>query len=136
MDFGSVVAEVTWWAVPVAAASMFVLGGLWYGWLLARPWQSLVGLDDDQVREASGRVFGVAALASLVICAVLALFIGASAGVTVGLSAGLLAGLGWLAPALVMTFAFERRPARLTLIDASYHVVAFGLAGAVLGLFA
>lgn len=133
MELGVAAGAVTWWVVLVAAASMFVLGGIWYGALFARPWQALSGLSDEQVRTGTARVFGVAALASLVIAVVLALFIGPQAGITVGATAGLLAGLGWVAPAIAMTYAFERRPARLTLLDAAYHAVAFTVAGALLG---
>ena len=133
MDVGTAAEAVSWWAVLVAAASMFVLGGVWYGALFARRWQELVGLSDDEVTSGAARVFTVAGLASLVIAAVLGLFIGGEAGVGAGTTAGLLAGLGWLAPALAMTYAFERRSATLTLVDAGYHVVAFTLAGALLG---
>lgn len=134
MELGTAVGELRWWTVPIAAASMFALGGLWYGALFARPWQALVGLTDDEVGSGTGRVFGVAAAASLVIAAVLALFIGVDAGLGTGVSAGLLAGVGWLAPALAMTYAFERRSPRLAAIDAGYHVLAFALAGAILGV--
>lgn len=133
MDLGTATGDLQWWAVLVAAVSMFVLGGAWYGAVFARPWQALVGLTDEEVAAGTGRVFGVAAAASLVIAVVLALFLGPDAGVGTGAVAGLLAGLGWVAPAMAMTNAFERRPGRLTLIDVAYHAVGFALAGALLG---
>lgn len=133
MDLGTAAAGVQWWAVVAAAASMFVLGGAWYGALFARRWQALVGLTDAEVATGTGRVFTVAALASLVVAAVLGLFLGADATAVEGAVAGGLAGLGWVAPAMVMTAAFERRRVALTAIDVAYHVVAFTLAGALLG---
>lgn len=136
MDVGDVAGALRWWAVLVAAGSMFVLGGAWYGGLIAGRWQALVGLSDDEVAQGSGRVFAIAGACSLVIAAVMALFVGHQAGVSTGATAGMLAGLGWVAPALAMTFAFERRPAALAAIDAGYHVVAFTLSGAILGALA
>ena len=133
MDLGTAAAGVQWWAVVVAAASMFVLGGAWYGALFVRPWQALVDLTDDEVATGTARVFVVAAVASLVIAGVLGLFLGSDATIAEGTVAGGLAGLGWVAPAMVMTAAFERRPLALTAIDVAYHVVAFTLAGGLLG---
>ena len=34
---------VNWLAVIAAALSMFVIGGLWYGPLFAKPWQRAAG---------------------------------------------------------------------------------------------
>ncbi|HKJ57048.1 MAG TPA: DUF1761 domain-containing protein [Nitriliruptoraceae bacterium] len=133
MDLGTATEAISWWAVLAAAVSMFVLGGAWYGALFARRWQELVGLADDEVAAGTVRVFGIAGVASLVIAGVLGLFIGADAGVADASLAGLLAGLGWVAPALAMSYAFARRPTGLTVIDAGYHVLAFTLAAALLG---
>ena len=52
-----------------------------------------------------------------------------------GLVVGLLAGLGWVATGLGVTYLFERRPLRLYLIDAGYHVLSFAVMGAILGVW-
>ena len=44
---------VNWLAVVAAALSMFVIGGLWYGPLLAKPWQRAAGLSDEQVKSGN-----------------------------------------------------------------------------------
>jgi hypothetical protein len=120
-------------AVLAAAALMFVIGGLWYSTLLfERPWRRLMGLAEAQAPNP--RVFLISFIAALVIAVDLAFFLAApNVDIAFGATAGLAAGLGWVAMALGITYAFERRPLPLWLIDAGYHVVAFTLMGALLG---
>ncbi len=122
-------------AVLAAAVSAFLVGGLWYSpILLGRVWQRLVGLEDEALSRGLARTFLLAGIASLVMALNLAAFIGPDAGVGFATFAGAAAGLGWVAPALGMTFAFERRPVGLWLVDAGYHIVSFTLMGALIGL--
>jgi Protein of unknown function (DUF1761) len=123
-------------AVLVAAALMFVIGGIWYsGLAFERPWRRLVGLTEDQLRAANpARTFGLSFVAALVAAVNLAFFLAApNVDVAFGALAGLLAGLGWVAMAMGITYLFEQRPLRLWLIDAGYHVLAFTAMGALLG---
>ena len=99
-------------AILAAAASMFVLGGLWYSLLFAKPWQRAAGVTDEQLRSGAPRIFIGSALIALVIAASLAAFIG-TGGVVFGLFAGLAAGLTFVAAALGIIYLFERRPLRL-----------------------
>lgn len=124
-------------AVLLAALSMFLIGGLWYApALLGRRWARAGGFDLDAMAQGDKvRRFGVSGALALVMAAVLAGFVPPGSGVAGGAVAGLLAGLGWVAPALGMTYLFEQRPFALWAVDAAYHVVAFTTMGAVLGLF-
>lgn len=122
-------------AVAAAALSAFLIGGLWYSpLLLGRVWQRHVGLTDEALGRRLPLTFGLAALASVVMAFNLAAFIGPEPGVLWATIAGALAGVGWVVPALGMTFAFERRPFALWAIDAGYHAVSFSLMGALIGL--
>lgn len=122
-------------AVGVAALSSFLIGGLWYSPILfARPWMAAAGLSEAQTRQANmGRVFGFAALASLVMAFNLAAFLGAKATLQFGLFAGFATGLGWVAMSLGVIYLFEQRPLKLWLINSGYQIVAYTVMGAILG---
>jgi len=120
-------------AVLAAAVSMFVLGGLWYSLLFAKPWQRAAGVTDEQLKTGAPRIFIGSALIAIVIAASLAAFIG-SGGVTFGLFAGLAGGLTFVAAALGILYLFERRSLRLWAINAGYVVIAFTLMGLIIGL--
>lgn len=122
-------------AIALAAASTFLLGGLWYSPILfARTWMREAGLTEEQARQAPmARVFGFSALASLVMAFNLAAFIGPKASLGFGLFAGLAAGLGWVAMSLGVIYLFEQRSLRLWLINSGYQVVAYTMMGAILG---
>ena len=120
-------------AVLAAAASMFVLGGLWYSLFFAKPWQRAAGVTDEQLKSGAPRIFVGSALLALVIAASLAAFIG-TGGVTFGVLAGLAAGLTFVAAALGILYLFERRSLRLWAIDAGYLVLAFTVMGLLIGL--
>jgi Protein of unknown function (DUF1761) len=122
-------------AVAVAALLYFAIGGLWYSPLLfARRWARECGLSDEQLKQAPlARVFGLSALAALVIAFNLAAFIGPKASLGFGLFAGAAAGIGWVAMSLGVIYLFEQRSLTLWLINSGYQVVAYTLMGGLLG---
>ncbi|HEY8880557.1 MAG TPA: DUF1761 domain-containing protein [Roseateles sp.] len=122
-------------AVIVAALSSFLIGGLWYSPILfARSWMAEAGLTEAQTKQASpAKVFGLSALASLVMAFNLAAFLGAKASFSFGLFAGLATGLGWVAMSLGVIYLFEQRSLRLWLINSGYQVLAYTVMGAILG---
>lgn len=125
--------QINFLAVGVAALSSFLIGGLWYSPILfANAWMRESGLTEEQLREKVGRTFAIAFVLSLVIAFNLAAFLGPEATWSWGMTAGVLAAV-WVAASLAVTFAFERRSAMLTLIDAGYHLVAYAVMGVILG---
>ena len=122
-------------AVIVAALLSFVIGGAWYSPILfARAWMAEAGISEAQSRQVRlGRVFGLSALASLVMAFNLAAFIGAKASLGFGLFAGFAAGLGWVAMSLGVIYLFEQRSLKLWLINSGYQVLAYTVMGGVLG---
>lgn len=124
-------------AVAAAAALCFAIGGLWYSPLLfARPWMKEVGLTEEQTRSAPmARIFGLSALASLVMAFNLAAFIGPKASLGFGLFAGAAAGMGWVAMSLGVIYLFEQRSLKLWLINSGYQVVSYTLMGGLLGVW-
>lgn len=119
-------------AIAAAAASFFLVGGAWYGALLAGPWRRAAGVGEEQLASGAARVFGGAALLAVIIAASLSAFLG-DASVGEGTVIGAVAGTTFAAAPLGIIHLFERRPAALTLIDAGYLVVGFTVAGAVIG---
>jgi len=127
--------EVNWIAVIAAAASAFVLGGLWYSPLLfGKAWQRLNGLSDEAVAARSPvLVFGGSFVLSLVSAFVFAMFLGPDPGLGFATAAGAGAGLCWVAASYGITYLFEARPLGLWLINGGYHTLQFTLYGAVIG---
>lgn len=125
--------QINYLAVGVAALSSFLIGGLWYSPILfAKAWMRETGLSEDELGKNMGRTFGLAFALSLVIAFNLAAFLGPDATWSWGMTAGVLAAV-WVGASMAITFAFERRSAILTLIDAGYHLVAYAVMGGILG---
>jgi hypothetical protein len=124
-------------AIFVAALMSFAIGGLWYSPLLfARAWMKEAGLTEQQTKEAPmGRIFGLAAVASLVMAFNLAAFIGPKASLGFGLFAGAAAAIGWVAMSLGVIYLFEQRSLKLWLINSGYQVIAYTLMGGLLGVW-
>lgn len=128
--------QLNWIAILVAAASSFVLGGLWYSLLFARAWQAAAGLSDERLRNSNPAViFGGAFVLSLVGAAGFAVFLGDGIDAATGALYGLTAGLCWVAGSFGINYLFERRPLALFLINGGYHTLQYTLIGAILGAF-
>jgi hypothetical protein len=120
--------------VLLAALSAFLIGGLWYSALFAKPWRRAAGVADAELATGALRIFAGSFVLALVIALSLAAFIG-HRGVLFGTFAGLAAGATFVAPALGVNYLFERRSLRLLAINAGYNAVAFTAMGAILGAF-
>ncbi|WP_280152476.1 DUF1761 domain-containing protein [Piscinibacter sp. XHJ-5] len=121
-------------AVLLAAASSFVLGGLWYSPLLfGRLWNAENGGVEQTGHPA--RVFGISFVFSLVAAAAFAFWLGPRPPLASALQTGLLAGLGLVATSFGINYQFAQRSFKLWLIDGGYHSVQFLLFGLVFGLW-
>jgi uncharacterized protein DUF1761 len=125
------------WAVLLAAASAFALGGLWYsGALFQRAWQQAAGLDAARLKGANpALVFGGSFALSLLAAFVFAMFLGPKPSLQLGLGAGFSAGLCWVAASFGINYLFERRSLQLFLINGGYHTLQFTLYGLILALW-
>lgn len=128
--------EINYLAVLAAAASAFLLGGLWYSpWLFATAWMRLSGQSEEKLRSGSPAViFGGAFLLSLVAAFVFALFLGRDPELGFATGVGFASGLCWVAASLGILYLFERRPLGLFLINGGYVTLQFTLFGLILGL--
>ena len=124
------------WAVVVAAALAFVLGGMWYSPIMfGKAWMKELKLTDEDLAKSNMTVlFGLTFLISLVISFCLAAFLNdPSIGVKEGTMYGFLTGFGWVSMSIGMIYLFSRYSFKLYLIDAGYQIILYTLIGAILG---
>jgi uncharacterized protein DUF1761 len=125
--------EVNYLAVLLAALSAFLIGGLWYSALFAKPWARATGQSEDVLKSGNMAViFGGSFIFNLIAAYVLAMFV-AGMNMQHAAAAGFAVGLCWVATALGVTYLFERRPFALWLINGGYQIVQFTAMGAILG---
>ena len=126
--------EINWLAVFAAAASSFILGGLWYSALFAKQWQTAAGVTDEQIKNSNmGLIFGGSFVLALIASASFAVFLGSEVDAMTGALYGLTAGLCWVAASFGMNYLFERKNLPLFLINGGYHTLQFTLIGLILG---
>lgn len=131
--------SINYWAVIAAAASAFLLGGIWYSMaLFGGLWRREAGVNYDPAdkKKAHGvAIFGVSFLFSLIAATVFALFLGPAPALAHAVRDGFAIGLCWVATSFGINYLFASRTLKLFLIDAGYHVAQFTLYGVILGLW-
>jgi Protein of unknown function (DUF1761) len=126
---------INYLAVFAAAASTFLIGGLWYSPLLfQRAWMRANNLTENDLRAGGqAKIFGLSFVFALVMALNLAMFLNAPDTTTTwGATAGLLAAI-WVALGIGTVALFERRPFAYTAINGGYWLVSFVVMGAILG---
>jgi uncharacterized protein DUF1761 len=129
------VGSINYLAVVAAAASTFVIGGLWYSPLLfQQAWMKANRFTEADVRTGNQAViFGLAFVFAVIMAFNLAMFLNAPDTTTTwGATAGLLSAV-WVVLGMGTVALFERRPFAYTAINGGYWVVAFVVMGAILG---
>ncbi|MGE0594752.1 MAG: DUF1761 domain-containing protein [Hyphomonadaceae bacterium] len=128
--------EVNWLAVVAAAASSFLLGGVWYSALFAKAWQRAAGLSDEQIKGGNAAlIFGGSFVLALIASASFAVFLGGQVDAAIGALYGLTAGLCWVTASFGINYLFERKSLTLFLINGGYHTLQFTLIGLILGVW-
>jgi len=126
--------DVNWLAVLAAAASSFLLGGLWYSALFAKPWQAAGGVTDAQIKNANmPLIFGGSFVLALIASASFAVFLGPDVDAATGAMYGFTAGLCWVTASFGINYLFERKSLALFVINGGYHTLQFTLIGLILG---
>lgn len=123
-------------AILIAAASGFLVGGIWYGPLFGKAWQRAIGLSDDELESANMiKIFGITFLFSLLS----AVFLGHLLAHfdtdfyrTMMISTGI--ALGFVVPAIGTNYLYGRKSGKLFAIDAGYWIVFYAAMGLVFGL--
>lgn len=128
--------DISWLAVIGSALVGLVVGGLWYGPLLGKRWQSEVGMSDETMKSSNmplifGTMIALNLFSAFILGHVLATYGGP--GLQVSMMIGFGIGLGFVATALGVNYLFQRKSLVLFGIDAGYWVVTYTLMGAVFG---
>jgi hypothetical protein len=123
------------WAILTAAISAFLVGGLWYSpALFGAIWKKANRLGPDEPPAATGKIFAISFVLSLVMAFNLAMFLNdPKTTLAWGATAGFLAGFGWVAMGIGIVSLFERRPWSYVIVNGGYLTVALVLMGAILG---
>lgn len=126
--------DIKWLAVLAAAASAFIIGGMWYSpFLFQKGWMRENGVSEEDLKKRSPALtFGLALLLSVVMSLNLAFFIGEE-GAAFGTLAGFLTGFGWVTMAIGIISLFEGRSLKYVLINGGYMIVALTVMGLILG---
>lgn len=139
--------SINYFSVVAAAAASMALGAAWYGPLFANRWVRLTGITPDQIASAKSkgmaRSYALAALGSLAMAYVLAVFIHGltfSAYLTTerlmaGLAVSFWSWLGFVAPVTLGVVLWEGKPWQLWLLNNGYYFLALLAMGAILGVW-
>jgi len=133
---------INWLAVIVTAVAIFALGGLWYSVLFQRKWIALQGRTEEQMRSeaasANMRVMYLSAFvcAFLTAAAMALVLVHFDSSIAFTWLHGAMFGfLFWIGFAGATSYAmalFSAKPKQLWLIDTSYNLVSFVIAGIIL----
>ena len=125
-----------WVSVLVAAACMFVVGGLWYGPFFGESWMQAVGLSEEDVKADKAdmpKIYGTTFVLQVITATVMDYLL-APKDLMHGFIVGAMAGAFLAATAMGVNYLFEGRPRKLFYINAGFVVIAYGVMGAILGL--
>ncbi len=128
---------LNYWAILVAAASAFLLGGVWYSpAVFGNIWNREEGVTDADFKGGHGaKVFGISFLMSLVAAFTFAFYLGPQPGILDAVTSGVVIGVCFIGTSYTINHLFGKRSMKLLMIDAGYHVVKFALYGVILGLW-
>lgn len=130
--------DVNWLGVVLAAASGFIVGGIWYGPVMGKKWMGAVGLTEEEVKEGSmGLIYGGAFAFSLLASWTLAhtfqsyALNGVELSVLVKVLTALGIAIGFIIPAIGTNYLFSQKTKTLFFIDAGYWILFYTAMGLV-----
>ncbi len=130
--------DVNWLGVVLAAASGFVVGGIWYGPIMGKKWMGAVGLTEEQIKEANmgliyGGAFAFSLLASWTLAHTFASYSvnDVELSVLVKVVTALGVAVGFIIPALGTNYLFSQKGKALFFIDAGYWLLFYTAMGLV-----
>jgi len=133
---GEVIQNLNYWAVIAAAISNFAVGFIWYApFTFGKSWKKENGFTDEFLQRGNPiKIFGLSLMWSVIWAFNLAMFLAdESTTASWGMTAGFLAGFGWVAMGFFIVGLFERKSAKLMLINGGYAAIGLSVMGLILG---
>lgn len=130
--------DVSWIAVVVAAASGFMVGGIWYGPVMGKKWIGAVGISEEDIKNGSmGKIYGGAfafsLLASWTLAHTFATYM-PELSMLVKVLTAIGVAVGFIIPAIGTNYLFSQKSKTLFFIDAGYWLLFYTTMGIVHGL--
>jgi hypothetical protein len=131
------------WTLVLAAATSFIFGGFWYGFLAQR-WMDAVGLTKERIDNSGGQtpiMLAMTFVCQLVMAWMLAGVIlhMAKAGVPATLKNGMLSGvfiwIGFVMTVMIVSHTYSYAKRSLTLIDGGHWLGVLLIQGAIIGAY-
>jgi hypothetical protein len=138
--FTSLLSEINWLAVAVAAAAYFMLGALWYSVLFGKIWIKATGIDmsNPDAKKGAGGIMTFTFVLEFITCIGIGMiaYMLSFKGMEHGIKLGLLTGVCFSAIGISISYLYQSKPLSLHLIDAGYHIVGNVIAAAVICMWA
>jgi hypothetical protein len=126
------------WAVLASALILWMLGAVWYSpALFSKPWMAALGIVPDASKKGLATGMIASFIGDILVAFVLLHFILWSGAQTFGLGAfvGFITWLGFFAATQFPQGIYERRPAKLFLINMGYWLLGLLIVGGVLAVW-
>ena len=132
----SLLTDINWLAVAVAAIAYFALGAVWYSALFGKQWVTYQGINmqDAEAKKGVGAIMAssfllmfVAVICIAILVERLQLYQAIS-----GVKLGLLTGIGFAVTSISISYLYVKKPLGLHLIDGLYHVIGNIIAAIIL----
>ena len=136
MDFTINFAAINWLVVFGATVVAMLLGGLWYSPVLFGRFLNVGnGLNQNKERHRVNMpaIFIGAFVLQMIAASVLSALLGTNSTGQEGVQLGTIIALCFVITAMGMANLFEHRPISVMWVNASYHFVAYGLMGFIVG---
>jgi surface polysaccharide O-acyltransferase-like enzyme len=133
--------HVNYLAILVSGVAIFMLGGLWYSLLFKKPWVALMGIPEEKMKEGAGGAMPffllLAFLCALVISYIMAIVINHFSPFSPmrGVMVGTMMWVGFAAPTSFATAVFSMTKKPLWMINTTYNLVSFIIAGVILSVW-
>lgn len=136
----TLLADINWLAVLIAAAAWFVFGAAWYmAPPIARRWQQAGGIEVPEDATPDPKVFILTFVAYVVAAIVTSALAVATAvsSTAEGAALGLLVGVGYALTAAAVSAIYDQKPDPFTWfwINGVFNTLGLTLVGAIIGAF-
>ena len=132
----SLLTDINWLAVAVAAIAYFALGAVWYSALFGKQWVTYQGINmqDAEAKKGVGAIMASSFLLMFVVVICIAILVERLQlyQAISGVKLELLTGIGFAVTSISISYLYVKKPLGLHLIDGLYHVIGNIIAAIIL----